>query len=151
MKRILTARDVEAALKGGAVFAAGGGGVADPGRRLGTAAVNAGQPELVSMDEVPDDAWIATAAAIGAPAGTTEWQVLGGDYIQGGELAQRELGAPIYGLMIGQNGKSSTLNGWLPAAVLGTKVVDAVGDLRAHPTGDMGSIGLAHTPRPLIP
>jgi uncharacterized protein len=66
------------------------------------------------------------------------------------ELAQRELGAPIYGLMIGQNGKSSTLNGWLPGAVLGTRVVDAVGDLRAHPTGDMGSIGLANSPEPMI-
>src|ERR1700732_3158732 len=150
MKRILTARDVEAALKGGAVFAAGGGGFADHGRMLGTAAVNAGAPELVSMDEVPDEAWIATAAAIGAPAGTTQWQMLGVDYIKAVELAQRELGAPIYGLMIGQNGKSSTLNGWLPGAVLGTKVVDAVGDLRAHPTGDMGSIGLANSPEAMI-
>ena len=92
-------------------------------------------------------AWIATAAAIGAPAGTTDWQMLGVDYVKAVELAQRELGAPIHGLMIGQNGKSSTLNGWLPSAILGTKVVDAVGDLRAHPTGDMGSIGLAKLAR----
>jgi DUF917 family protein len=150
MGRILTARDVEAAVKGGAVFAAGGGGFADHGRMLGTAAVNAGAPELVAMDEVPDDAWIATAAAIGAPAGTTEWQMLGIDYVKAVELVQRELGGPIYGLMIGQNGKSSTLNGWLPAAMLGTKVIDAVGDLRAHPTGDMGSIGLANSPEATI-
>jgi DUF917 family protein len=34
--------------------------------------------------------------------------------------------------------------------VLGCKVVDAVGDLRAHPTGDMGSIGLAGSPEPMI-
>ncbi len=150
MKRILTARDIEAAVKGGAVFAAGGGGFADHGRMLGTAAVNAGQPELVTMDEVPDKALIATAAAIGAPAGTTQWQMLGVDYVKAVELVQRELGAPIYGLMIGQNGKSSTLNGWLPSAMLGIKVVDAVGDLRAHPTGDMGSIGLANSPEPMI-
>ena len=150
MRRILRERDVEAAVKGGAVFAAGGGGWADHGRMLGTAAVNAGEPELVTVDEIADEAWIATAAAIGAPAGTTQWQMLGVDYIKAVELAQRELGAPVYGLMIGQNGKSSTLNGWLPAAVLGTKVVDAVGDLRAHPTGDMGSIGLANSPEPMI-
>src|SRR6516225_8869329 len=150
MRRILAARDVEAAVKGGAVFAAGGGGFAEHGRMLGTAAVNAGQPELVSIDEAADDAFIATAAAIGAPAGTTQWQMLGIDYVKAVELTQRELGAPIYGLMIGQNGKSSTLNGWLPAAVLGTKVIDAVGDLRAHPTGDMGSLGLANSPEPMI-
>lgn len=150
MGRILTAADVEPAVRGGAVFAAGGGGWADHGRMLGTAAVNAGQPELVSLDEVPDDAWIATAAAIGAPAGTTAWQMLGVDYIQAVKRVEQELGEAIYGLMIGQNGKSSTLNGWLPAAVLGCKVVDAVGDVRAHPTGDMGSIGLAGSPEPMI-
>jgi DUF917 family protein len=150
MRRILTMRDVEGALKGGAVFAAGGGGFADHGRVLGLAAINAGQPELVTMDEVPDDAFIATAAAIGAPAGSTQWQMLGVDYVKAVELVQRELGTPIYGLMIGQNGKSSTLNGWLPSAILGTKVIDAVGDLRAHPTGDMGSIGLANSPEPTI-
>src|SRR5262249_58221828 len=124
MRRILVARDVEAAVKGGAVFAAGGGGWADHGRMLGTSAVNAGQRELVTMDEVPDDAWIATAAAIGAPAGTTEWQMLGVDYVKAVELIERELKERIYGLIIGQTGKSSTLNGWLPAAILGTKVVD---------------------------
>jgi hypothetical protein len=150
MGRILGAVDVEAAVKGGSIFAAGGGGWADHGRMLGTAAVNAGRPELVSMDEVPDDAWIATAAAIGAPAGTTQWEMLGVDYVKAVELVQQALGAPIYGLMIGQNGKSSTLNGWLPSAILGTKVVDAVGDIRAHPTGDMGSIGLANSPQQMI-
>jgi len=148
--RILTARDVEAAIRGGAVFAAGGGGWADHGRMLGTAAVNAGEPCIVGIDEVPDDAWIATAAAIGAPGGTTDWQMLGVDYVKSVELLQRELGEPIYGLIIGQNGKSSTMNGWLPSAILGLKVVDAVGDIRAHPTGDMGSIGLANSPEPMI-
>ena len=143
MGRILGLEDVEAAIRGGSVFAAGGGGWADHGRMLGTAAVTIGQPELVTMDEVPDDAFIATAAAIGAPAGTTEWQMLGVDYVKAVEMLQDALGAPIYGLMIGQNGMSSTMNAWLPSALLGTKVVDAVGDIRAHPTGDMGSIGMA--------
>jgi DUF917 family protein len=52
--------------------------------------------------------------------------------------------------MIGQNGMSSTMNAWLPSALLGTKVVDAVGDVRAHPTGDMGSIGMAGSPEATI-
>ena len=122
MRRILTAKDVEAAVKGGSVFAAGGGGWAGHGRMLGAAAINAGEPELVSMDEVPDDAWIATAAAIGAPAGTTDWQMLGVDYVNAVKLLQEALGAPVYGLIIGQNGMSSTLNAWLPGAILGVGV-----------------------------
>lgn len=76
--------------------------------------------------------------------------MLGIDYVKAVELVQKELGAPIHGLIVGQNGKSSTLNGWLPSAILGTKVVDAVGDIRAHPTGDMGSIGLANSPEQMI-
>ncbi|TPW29219.1 DUF917 family protein [Martelella alba] len=150
MGRILTERDVEAAVKGGSVYAAGGGGWADHGRMLGYAAVSIGKPELVSIDELDDDAWVATAAAIGAPASTTPWEMQGVDYVKAAQLLQEALGEKLAGLIIGQNGKSSTLNGWLPSAILGTKVVDAVGDIRAHPTGDMGSIGMAGSPDVMI-
>lgn len=150
MGRILTQADVEAAVRGGSVYAAGGGGWADHGRMLGGAAVRVGRPELVSVDELDPDAIVATAAAIGAPAGTTAWEMQGIDYVKAAQLLQEALGKPIAGFMVGQNGRSSTLNGWLPAVVLGAKVVDAVGDVRAHPTGDMGSIGLAGRPDPTI-
>lgn len=150
MTRILTLEDVEFAIRGGSVYACGGGGWAEHGRELGTAAVTIGRPELVTMDEIADDAWIATAAAIGAPGESTNWQMLGADYVKAVKLLQEALGAPLYGLIIGQNGMSSTMNAWLPAALLGTKVVDAVGDVRAHPTGDMGSIGLAKNPEATI-
>lgn len=150
MGRILVEKDVEAAVRGGSVYAAGGGGWSDHGRMLGRAAVAIGKPELVTIDELPDDAWVATAAAIGAPASTTAWEMQGIDYVKAVEMLQDTLGEPLAALMIGQNGKSSTLNGWLPGAILGTKVLDAVGDIRAHPTGDMGSIGMASSPEPMI-
>lgn len=150
MRRVLTAADVEFAVRGGSVLACGGGGWPEHGRELGHLAVTIGRPELVTLEEVEDDAWIATAAAIGAPGGLTDWQMLGMDYVTAARLLQEALGAPLYGLMIGQNGMSSTVNAWLPAAVLGLKVIDAVGDVRAHPTGDMGSIGLAGRPEPTI-
>ena len=150
MGRILTEKDVEAAVKGGSVYAAGGGGWADHGRMLGYAAVSVGKPELITIDELADSDWVATAAAIGAPASTTPWEMQGVDYIKAVSLLQDALGEKLSALMVGQNGKSSTLNGWLPSAVLGTKVLDAVGDVRAHPTGDMGSIGMAASPEQMI-
>lgn len=150
MRRRLVLDDVEAAVRGGSVFACGGGGWADHGRMLGREAMAAGTPELVSVDELPPDAWIATAAAIGAPAGTTRWEMRGVDYVRAVSLLQDALGEPVAGLIIGQNGMSSTLNAWLPGAALGMAVVDAVGDIRAHPTGDMGSLGLAGSPEPTI-
>ena len=39
----------------------------------------------------PTTPFIATAAAIGAPAGTTEWQMLGVDYVKAVEMLQEEL------------------------------------------------------------
>jgi DUF917 family protein len=148
--RILTEKDVEPAVKGGSVYAAGGGGWADHGRMLGYAATSIGKPELVDIEELKPKDWVATAAAIGAPASMTPWEMQGRDYLKAVELLQNALGEKLAGLIIGQNGKSSTLNAWLPAAVFGTKVVDAVGDMRAHPTGDMGSIGMAGSPKHMI-
>jgi DUF917 family protein len=104
----------------------------------------------VSIDELDANDWVATAAAIGAPASTTPWEMRGVDYVKAVELLQEALGEKVAALMVGQNGKSSTLNGWLPSAILGTKVLDAVGDMRAHPTGDMGSIGMAGSPEQMI-
>jgi DUF917 family protein len=150
MPRALTERDLEAALAGGAVLAAGGGGWAEHGRILGTAAIHAGRPMLWHPDELPDDAIIATAAAIGAPGDQTAWEMHAADYLRAILLLQEALGRPVEGLIIGQNGMSSTVNAWFPGAVMGFKVVDAVGDIRAHPTGDMGSLGMHASPEPTI-
>jgi len=150
MRRELLPQDVEFAVKGGSVYGCGGGGFADHGRTLGNLATSIGRPELVSVDELDPDALIATMAAIGAPGGLTQWEMRGVDYLRAVELMQEASAQPIVGLMIGQNGMSSTLNAWLPGAVLGLAVVDAVGDLRAHPTGDMGSLGFAGSPEPMI-
>lgn len=150
MRRELLPEDVEFAVKGGSVYGCGGGGFADHGRTLGNLATAIGRPELVSVDELDPNDLVATMAAIGAPGGLTQWEMRGVDYLRAVELLQEASDRPIVGLMIGQNGMSSTLNAWLPGAVMGLAVVDAVGDLRAHPTGDMGSLGLANSPEPVI-
>ncbi len=140
--RVLTKDDVIAAVKGGSVFASGGGGWVDHGLEIGEAAVTIGQPKLVSVDELPDDAIIVTCTAIGAPAGD-QWQMLGSDYIKAVKLLMDHYDGKVVGVMTPQNGMSSTINGWLPAAALDLVVVDATGDIRAHPTGKMGSLGLS--------
>ncbi|RXZ83216.1 DUF917 domain-containing protein [Paenibacillaceae bacterium] len=140
--RELTKEDVVAAVRGGSVFASGGGGWVDHGLEIGGAALAIGKPKLVAVDELPDDAIIVTCTAIGAPAGT-DWQMLGKDYIKAVQLLIERFDGKVAGVMTPQNGMSSSINGWLPAAALGLHVVDATGDIRAHPTGKMGSLGLA--------
>ncbi len=139
--RLLTHDDVRAACIGGGVLAAGGGGWLDHGLRNGATAVNLGRPTLATIDEIPADGIVVTVTAIGAPA-APDWQMYPRDYIRALELLIAALGKPIAGVMTAQNGYSTSINGWLQSAMLGIPVIDAAGDVRAHPTGDMGSMGL---------
>jgi DUF917 family protein len=53
---------------------------------------------------------------------------------------------PIVAVLTAQNGASTTLNGWIQSSMLGVKVLDAAGDVRAHPTGKLGGMGLTERP-----
>jgi uncharacterized protein len=143
--RELDLHAVHAAVMGGSILAAGGGGWVGHGMLVGTTAVQYGTPRLASLDEVDPDAMIATVSAIGAPA-AKGWQMLPGDYVRALELLMEAVDEPIIGTVTAQNGSSTTCNGWVASAVLGTLVIDAAGDGRAHPTGKMGSFGLAANP-----
>jgi uncharacterized protein len=136
---------VEAAVAGGSVLAAGGGGWVEHGYLVGRTAVNYGTPRLATLDEIPADATVATVTAIGAPA-APDWEMRPGDYVRALRLLMDALDEPVLGTITAQNGSSTTCNGWVQSAVLGTLVIDAAGDGRAHPTGKMGSLGLAADP-----
>jgi hypothetical protein len=140
--RDLDLNAVHAAVAGGSVLAAGGGGWVDHGLLVGTTAVQSGTPRLVTLDELDPGAMLATVSAIGAPA-AVGWEMRPGDYVRALELLMAAVDEPIVGTVTAQNGSSTTCNGWVASAVLGTVVVDAAGDGRAHPTGKMGSFGLA--------
>lgn len=136
---------VDAAVAGGSVLAAGGGGWVDHGYLVGRTAVSYGAPTLATLDEIADDAALVTVSAIGAPA-ARDWEMRPGDYVRALQLLIEALDEPIVGTITAQNGSSTTCNGWVQSAVLGTLVIDAAGDGRAHPTGKMGSMGLAADP-----
>jgi len=140
--RDLDLRAVHAAVAGGSVLAAGGGGWVDHGLLVGTTAVQYGTPRLASLHEVEPEAMLATVSAIGAPA-AVGWEMRPGDYVRALQLLIDAVPEPIIGTVTAQNGSSTTCNGWVASAVLGTLVIDAAGDGRAHPTGKMGSFGLA--------
>jgi uncharacterized protein len=145
MMRDLDHQAVEAAVAGGSVLAAGGGGWVEHGYLVGRTAVSYGTPRLATLDEIAADATIATVTAIGAPA-ARGWEMRPGDYVRALGLLTEALEEPVVGTITAQNGSSTTCNGWIQSAVLGTLVVDAAGDGRAHPTGKMGSLGLAADP-----
>ncbi len=143
--RDLDGTAVEAAVRGGSVLACGGGGWVDHGYLVGRTAVAYGTPRLATLDEIDPDALVVTVTAIGAP-GAAAWEMLPHDYVRALQLLVAELDEPVVGTMTAQNGSSTTCNGWVQSAVLGTLVLDVAGDGRAHPTGKMGSIGLTSEP-----
>jgi uncharacterized protein len=147
MMRILTAQDVEAACLGGGVFACGGGGWLDHGLQNGHLAVTFGRPKLADIKEIPQNGLIVTISAIGAPA-SDDFEMWPKDYLKAFELvrdaAEEMYRLPVVGVMNAQNGYSSSVNCWMPAAAFDIPVVDAAGDIRAHPTIKLGAMGYAN-------
>jgi uncharacterized protein len=143
--RDLDLHAVEAAVAGGSVLAAGGGGWVDHGLVVGRTAVGFGTPRLATLDEIAADATVVTVTAIGAPA-ARDWEMRPRDYVRALQLLMQAVDEAVVGTITAQNGSSTTCNGWVQSAVLGTLVLDAAGDGRAHPTGKMGSLGLAARP-----
>src|SRR5919198_2615909 len=132
--RTLPSADVPAAVPGGWLLAAGGGGWVDHGYRVGEVATRVGEPHLAGIEEIPDDGIIVPVTAIGSPA-APNWQMFPRDYVRALQLLMDALGQPVAGLITAQNGSSTTLNGWTQSALLGIPVVDAAGNGRAPPPG----------------
>lgn len=143
--RTLTADDARHGVLGGGVFACGGGGWKHHGELMGALATSIGYPTLASVDELPGDSWVATVTAIGAPASPT-WEIQPIDYVNALRALIDAVDVPIAAVMTAQNGYSTTHNGWIQSASLGIPVLDAAGDIRAHPTGKMGAMGLTTRP-----
>lgn len=139
--RELTKIDARDAVLGGGVFACGGGGWKHHGELMGTMATSLGRPRLARLDELPQDTWVATVTAIGAPA-APDWEIRPIDYVHALSTLMDFVDHPITAVMTAQNGYSTTLNGWIQSAALDVVVVDAAGDIRAHPTGKLGALGL---------
>src|SRR6202165_3567767 len=145
MIRELTHSDAIDAIWGGSVLACGGGGWVSHGELMAEMATRMGTPILCSVDEIPDDALVVTVTAIGAP-GAVHWEIQPRDYVNALKLVMERSPGPMVARLTAQNGASTTRNGWIQSAMLSVKVLDAAGDVRAHPTGKLGGMGLTDRP-----
>jgi DUF917 family protein len=136
----LTMDDVRAAVLGGAVLGGGGGGSMQNGLGLGELAIRRGPLEMVSIEEMPEEAQIVTCSYVGSPA-AEHICVRPEAYLRTLEMLC-EAGVRVDGLISNECGGTAVVNGWLQAAVLGVPLVDAPCNGRAHPTGVMGAMGL---------
>lgn len=144
MSRMFDDDDVEAALFGGLFLSAGGGGRgrAPRQRALGKMALTYGGVEFAPLDEFADDDVVVTATGVGAPGGGTP-VIAPRDSVESARLLIQMLPTVPTGVMCGH---VPGFNGWLVAAALDLKYVDAAANGRGHPTVMMGGLGLASRP-----
>lgn len=139
--RILTMSDVWAAVLGGGILGGGGGGHERDGMRMGELAVSSGSPKLISLEDLPSEALVATVSLVGAPAAPNR-HVEPDHFVKTVRLLESHTEGSIFGLITNENGPSASINGWYQASALEIPVVDAPANGRAHPTGVMGAMGL---------
>ena len=141
----LNQETVEAVVLGGGVLGGGGGGSLDDGRTNGLLAIQWGAPPLVDLADLPGDAVLVTASAVGSPASKTTYAPPV-HFVRSIELLRDMGGVRVAGIITSECGGIAATNGWMQAAALGLPVVDSPCNGRAHPIGVMGSMGLHEQP-----
>lgn len=144
MSRMFTETDVEAALFGGLFLSAGGSGRTRAARQreIGRMALAYGGLEFAPLEEFEDDEVIVTSTGVGAPGGGKP-VIAPRDSVESARLLIEMLPTVPSGVMCGH---VPGFNGWLVAAALDLKYVDAAANGRGHPTVMMGGLGLASRP-----
>ncbi|SEW18033.1 hypothetical protein SAMN04488515_1434 [Cognatiyoonia koreensis] len=139
----LTRQNLEDLLLGAVILGAGGGGEIAEGRAMIDIALAAGKTfDLVSIDEVPDDAVICTPYLLGSitPINAEEEALYTGlaesdvnPLLQAYAEFQDHLGTEFYGTTPCELGGSNTAAAFFPAAMHGHKIIDADPAGRAVP------------------
>jgi DUF917 family protein len=138
---------------GAAILGTGGGGNPYIGMLLAKQAIRDHQPvELVSLDEVDDDALVVPSAMMGAPTVMVEKLPRGDEIIRAFEALQEYLGRPITHTVSIEAGGLNSTTPFAVAARMGIPLVDADGMGRAFPEIQMVTptmYGVSATPMAL--
>lgn len=145
--------EVEDIALGASLLGAGGGGDPYYGKLMAIGAIKeCGEVELVSPDEVPDDAVVMPIAMMGAPTVLCEKGTGGGEYKVIYDIVSQYLGASVYAVMPMEAGGVNSMLPIAAAARLGLPMVDCDGMGRAFPELQMVTFtigGVSATPMAL--
>lgn len=148
--RYIGKQEIEDIAVGAALLGTGGGGDPYIGKLMALQAIKDNGPvQVLSVDEVPDDALIVPAASMGAPTVMVEKIPSGEETKVAFEALQTYLGKDVYATMPIEAGGVNSLIPFALAANLGLPVVDADGMGRAFPELQMVTFyldGVSATP-----
>ncbi len=131
------------AIYGGALLGGGGGGDIEEGLKILDIALSFNEEiPLISLKDVALDTNIVTASLVGSPA-SPERYIDPSHYRYVFSNFRSLYPYEIAGIITNELGAQSSTNGWILSAMSGIPLIDAPCNGRAHPTGVMGSLGLA--------
>lgn len=139
---------------GAALLGAGGGGDPYIGKLIAYTAIKENGPvTLLSVDEVPDDAFIVPIAMMGAPTVLLEKGVCGDEYQRLYDMVSNYYGREIFAFMPIEAGGVNSMLPFAAAAKLGIPLVDVDAMGRAFPELQMVTFtmaGVSATPMGLV-
>jgi len=131
------------AIYGGLLLGGGGGGSLEGGLEVLEKTIALGGFDLCDIDDFCDDDIVVTSSLVGSPASKNKY-VSDEHYDRVYELLQTNLNQKLAGVITNEMGAQAVTNGWIVAAKHNLPFIDAPCNGRAHPTGEMGSIGLSN-------
>ncbi len=131
------------AIYGGLLLGGGGGGSLEGGLEVLEKTIALGGFDLCDIDDFCDDEIVVTSSLVGSPASKNKY-VSDEHYDRVYELLQTNLNQKLAGVITNEMGAQAVTNGWIVAAKHNLPFIDAPCNGRAHPTGEMGSIGLSN-------
>src|SRR5690554_3855585 len=111
-KTTMTYEMMEQAVYGGAILGGGGGGWIRDGLQKGKIALEVGEVNLLTADELNDEDYVACVSLVGAPAAQNQY-VSPRQLFSTVDLLQKNFHSPIQALMTNENGAATTVNGWI--------------------------------------
>ena len=152
--RELNEQSVEDIATGAAILGTGGGGDPYLGKLMALSVLKRGMKiEVISLDEVPDDALIIPSAAMGTPTVLIEKISKGDEVVQAFKRLGSLYGKEVYATMPIEAGGVNSVNPLTVGAKCGIPVVDADGMGRAFPELQMTTFhvhGVHCTPMTLV-
>jgi len=133
---------LEEALLGASVLGGGDGTKIEEAMELGELALKVNPPVLLDIEDLPPEGMVVTCATVTCPHRSRAPFLSPRAHVRSLEiLLENGLERPA-ALTPNESGGGGIVNGWLEASVLGLPLVDAPCNGRAHPTPEMGSMGL---------
>lgn len=134
---------IEALAIGGLILGGGGGGDMSYGIESAAASLANNQaPEMIAVEDLPENAIVLTISAVGAPSATEQY-VEAANYVEIIELFEKNFDVKVDAVITNEMGGGSSFNAFVPASLKKIPMVDASCNGRAHPLGTMGAMGLA--------